>query len=268
MYLDDRGIMLLYSMPDKSSICVVITVYNEGDTIVPCIRNAKKLTDSIVVIDTGSTDHTVQQAKKEHVPVYAFPYSQYVEPSRNFALSKAQAEWVFILDADERFSPKLIKEIQEIIAQTSKTHFKVRRNNIFAGKWLLKYGGWRNDSIIRLIKTDAFVNWPDRIHSTPEITGDCGVLSKPLEHHFHPNLENMVSKTVLYENIEAELLYRAGRNVHIHTFFRKFLGELYRRLLRGQGFRDGTPGILESIYQAYSKTITYVFLYEKKSTSL
>ena len=74
----------------------------------------------------------------------------------------------------------------------------------------------------------------------------------------------MVEKTLLFEDIESDLLYEANKKVTIFTFFRKFLGELYRRLIKHPGFMDGTVGIIECIYQAYSKTITYLFLYEKK----
>lgn len=76
----------------------------------------------------------------------------------------------------------------------------------------------------------------------------------------------MVEKTIIYEEIEAELLFKAGRKVSTLTFFRKFFGELYRRLLKRIGFMDGPIGIIEGIYQAHSKTITQLFLYEKKES--
>lgn len=251
-------------MPKASSITIVLTVFNEAHNIKPCIENARTLTDDIIVVDTESTDNTLSEAKKLGVQTYSFPYKRYVEPSRNFAISKAKSDWVFILDADERFTDELVNEIRTTIAHTDKTHFKVPRKNIFAGIWPLSHGGWNTDEIIRLIKRDAFVNWPEHIHSTPEISGDMGTLDTSLEHHFHPNLENMVEKTILFEDMESELLYKAGRQSGIVIFFRKFFGELYRRLIKWQGFRDGTPGVIESIYQAYSKTITYIFLYEKQ----
>lgn len=248
------------------SLTVVLTVYNEKDHIIPCIENARKLTDTIIVVDTESTDESAQLARKLGVPVYSFPYKRYVEPSRNFALSKVSTDWAFIIDADERFSDELIQEIRTTLPTTEKTHFKIVKKNIFAGLWWLRYGGWNADSMIRCIKMSSFVNWPETIHSTPKIQGECGQFDALLDHHFHPSLENMVAKTALYEGIESTLLHKAGRPVSVPIFFRKFFGELYRRLIKHQGFRDGVPGIIESVYQAYSKTITYLFLYEKSST--
>jgi len=257
-------LMLLYSMPKSDSICVVLTVFNEEHHIKACIENARSLTNNIIVVDTESTDETVAYAKQMGVPVYSFPNKRYVEPSRNFAMSKAKADWIFILDADERFSDNLIKEIRDVIQNTDHSYFKVGRNNIFAGRWPLTYGGWNSDSIIRLIKKKDFVEWPENIHSTPKINGTLGHLTYLLDHHFHPNLENMVTKTALFEDMESQLLYNAKRDVSVPIFFRKFFGELYRRLIKNQGFRDKTPGIIEAVYQAYSKTVTYLYLYEKK----
>ena len=128
----------------------------------------------------------------------------------------------------------------------------------------MKHGGWWPDYQIRLFKKGSFIRWPDHIHSTPEFTGPLGYLTHPIEHLIVSSLEKMVNKTLLFEDYESDLLFKAGKNVHTLTFFRKFLGELYRRLIKHRGFLDGQVGIIESIYQAYSKTITYLFLYEKQ----
>lgn len=90
-----------------------------------------------------------------------------------------------------------------------------------------------------------------------------GLLNNPILHYFHGDIGQMVNKTMVFEDIESELLFEAERPVYTLTFFRKFFGELFRRLILNKGFMDGTIGIIESFYQAYSKTITYLFLYEK-----
>ncbi len=277
-----------------NKITVLIQAYNEQEEIVECIKSARLLSDEILVVDTESTDKTVALAKKEKVVVLSFPYSRYVEPARNFGVEKVKTEWVFLLDVDERITEKLAEEIAETLrsaqgdrseilrsAQNDKgvaqgdpstalkasdiTHYKLRRKNIFAGKKWLQHGGWNSttDYQTRLIKKSAFKEWPQAIHSTPIIEGEAGLLKEPLLHYFHKNLETMVAKTIVYEDIESDLLFKAYKPVSTSTFFRKFLGELYRRLFKWQGYRDGTLGIIESIYQAFSKTITYLFLYEK-----
>lgn len=263
-------------------ISIIIHSLNEEKNIEDCINSAKLLTDEIILIDMESTDKTVEIAKSLNVSVYNFPKSNYVEPAREFGIKQAKTDWVLILDADERITEELADEIKLTInvgndprvvpvghdgptLQHGCTYFKIPRRNIFAGVKWLKHGGWWPDYQIRLINKKSFVNWPKRIHSTPQIKGHVGFLKNPLIHYFHGDLTDMVKKTVIFEDIESELLYKAGRTTTTKTFFRKYLAELYRRLFKNLGFLDGPFGIIESIYQAFSKTVTYLFLYEKQS---
>lgn len=247
-------------------VTVVISTANESLNIKDCVQSARLLTDHVLLVDMQSTDNTVEIAKTEGTKVLSVPPSGYVEPVRKLGITEAQDDWVFILDADERISPKLASEVRQIVDLPTEdnvpTHYFIPRKNIFGKTWL-RHGGWYPDEQIRLIKKSAFRDWPQRIHSTPQIEGTAGHLTNAIVHYFHGNLTQMVAKTVKYESIESGLLYDAKRPVNTLTFFRKFTGELFRRLIKHQGFRDGMMGWIESIYQAYSKTITYLFLYEK-----
>ena len=246
-------------------ISVLIQTHNEETKIADCILSAKLLTDKIIIVDMESTDKTREIAEKNGATVVSFPYSHYVEPGRAFGIHQIKSDWVFILDADERMTAKLAHEIKKTITHTSFTYFKVPRKNIFGGTKWLQHGGWWPDEQMRLIKLSAFESWPTQIHSTPRIKGEMGHLSEAFLHLFHGNMESMVQKTLVFEDIESDLLFAAQKPVGTPTFFRKFFGELFRRLIQKGGFLDGTIGIIESVYQAYSKTITYLLLYEKKN---
>ncbi len=247
-------------MPD--SLSIIIHTFNEEQNIEPCIESAKQLTDTILVIDMNSTDKTKELAENAGVIFYTFPYTAYVEPAREFGIHKAETRWVFLLDADERITKELANEIKKVVRKPE-TFYKVPRKNIFGYRKWLRYGGWWPDYQIRLINKKYFKSWPKEIHSTPIITGETGYLQNPITHYFHGGLGSMVEKTIIFEDIEARLLFKAKRKVRTLTFFRKFIGELYRRLIGNLGFLDGEIGIIESIYQAFSKTITYLYLYEK-----
>ena len=244
---------------------VLIQTHNEEANIEACIASAKLLTDHIIVVDMESTDNTKVIAEKNGAQVISFPFSRYVEPARGFGIKQIKTDWVFILDADERMTKNLANEINETIKSTSYTYFKIPRKNMFGGKKWLHHGGWWPDEQMRLIKLSSFRSWPTQIHSAPQINGEMGHLRKAFLHFFHGNIESMVEKTLIFEDVESELLFAAKKPVSTSTFFRKFVGELFRRLIKRVGFLDGTVGIIESIYQAYSKTITYLFLYEKKN---
>jgi glycosyltransferase involved in cell wall biosynthesis len=256
-----------------TDLTIIIHASNEEKNIQDCINSAKLLTEKIILVDMESTDKTVEIAKNLNVSVFNFPKSNYVEPAREFGISQSKTYWVLILDADERITKELTNEIKYIISVGNnprvvpKTYYKIPRQNIFAGiKWL-RHGGWWPDYQIRLINKKYFVDWPKRIHSSPQIKGSFGYLKNSLIHYFHGDSTNMVKKTIVFENIESDLLLKAKKTSGTKTFFRKYIAELYRRLIKNLGFLDGPFGIIESIYQAFSKTITYLFLYEKKLKS-
>lgn len=244
-------------------ISVIIHTYNAENNIEGCVESALLLTNKIIVIDMNSSDHTVDLAKKMGAKIHFFPKTSYVEPAREFGINKADTDWVFLLDADEKITSELSAEIKSATCNSQLSNYKIPRKNIFGETKWLKYGGWWPDYQIRLIKKRFFKSWPREIHSTPIISGNMGYLKNPITHYFHGDLESMVEKTIIFENIESDLLLKARKEVKTVTFFRKFLGELYRRLIKGFGFLDGEIGIIESIYQAFSKTITYIYLYEK-----
>ncbi len=251
-----------------NNITILIHTHNEQDNIEACVRSALILTRKIIVIDMESMDKTVGLAEKFGITSYNFPFSSYVEPARQFGISKADSDWVLILDADERITEELAREVNDAIKSKKFSYYKIPRKNVFAKVQWLKHGGWWPDYQTRLINKNFFKKWPQEIHSTPVIEGKSGLLKQPLLHFFHGDIEEMVKKTIVFEDIESNLLFKANRHVNNPTFFRKFIGELYRRLIKNLGFLDGNIGIIESIYQAFSKTITYLYLYEKKSRSL
>lgn len=242
-------------------ITVVVNTRNEGKNIAGCLSSIRNLTDKIIVVDMESTDETVETAKKFDALVFNFPQKNYVEPARQFAILKSKTDWVMVIDADEEITPELAVEIKSL--GDSCTHYKIPRKNVFGRTKWLRHGGWWPDYQTRLINKSCLKAWPKRIHSTPIITGKAGHLNNPILHYFHGDLESMVKKTLVFEDIESGLLHKAKKTATTATFFRKYFAELYRRLLKNLGFLDGTPGVMESIYQAFSKTITYLFVYEK-----
>jgi glycosyltransferase involved in cell wall biosynthesis len=248
-------------------LCVVISTYNsEKEGIEDCIDSALLVTPHVIVIDMESSDKTAEIVHSKGIPLLTHPHVDYVEPVRNFSIEQAPKDWVFLLDADERITPELAEEIKKAVTSNKYTFYKVPRKDFFARKAWLQHGGWWPNEIIRLIHRPHFKEWPSAIHSTPRIEGEMGHLHNPLLHYSKNDYAEIVNKTIRFEDIESDLLFKADKPVNTLTFFRKFLGELYRRMFKWKGYQDGTIGIIESIYQAFSKTITYLYLYEKKNS--
>jgi len=248
------------------NLTIIIHTFNEEKNIKDCIESAKLLSKNIIVIDMQSNDQTPKIVQNLDLPIVSCPHSNYVEPAREFGIKQAKTDWVMILDADERITKELALEIKKLLVNKDlkNNYYRIPRKNIFGNVKWLRHGGWSPDYQIRLLNKKFFTSWPKRIHSTPQIKGNFQYLNNPLLHYFHGNLETMVKKTLIFEDIESDLLYRANKPVNTIIFFRKYLAELWRRMFKKLGFLDGPIGIIESVYQAFSKTITYLFLYEKK----
>lgn len=229
-----------------NNLTVTVFTAKNDVNVKDCIESTKLLTKNVLLI---------------------YPNSTFVETVRDYGIKQAKTDWVLILDSDERISKELASEIKSLDLDQNKNTggYYIPRKNIFGEEKWLKYGGWWPDYQTRLINKKLFANWPHRIHSTPNIKGEIKYLKNPLLHYFHGDLEKMVEKTIIFENVESDLLLKANRLANTPVFFRKFLAELWRRMFKNLGFLDGSIGVIESIYQAFSKTITYLFLYEKKS---
>jgi hypothetical protein len=181
---------------------------------------------------------------------------------RNLGAKKANSEWLLYIDADETVSAKLKDMILEVIGSDEFAAYAIPRRNIFLGHEM-HWGGWSPDFVVRLIKKDKLKGWFGKLHEQPEITGTICHLKEPLIHESHRNLSDMVEKTNQWSEIEAKLLYDSGHpKMNIFRFFSAGFREAWYRGIVKLGFLDGTTGVIEIIYQTFSRLITYSKLWE------
>src|SRR3989344_3276878 len=132
-------------------ISVVINTLNEEANLPRALASVKSFANEIVVVDMMSDDKTVEIAKKAGAKVYEFKRVGYVEPARNFAISKAEGDWIFILDADEELTASLSRELSKIAKNGSADYVRVPRKNMIFGKWV-EHSRWWPDYNIRFFK--------------------------------------------------------------------------------------------------------------------
>ena len=263
----------------KTKISVIVITKNEEEVIGECLESVK-WADEIIVLDTGSTDKTLEVAKKFGAKIFKYPKPEEINYSawRNYAFSKASGEWILYVDADERVTPLLAKEIQLTInnqpafakasvdrqsAIEKYSAFAIPRRNFRLTKEL-KHGGWWPDYVLRLIKKNKLIKWEGKLHEQPKIEGEVGKLTEPFVHFSHrSSFEHKLENTIKWSKLEAQMLYSAG---HPPMNIKRFLGamwrEFYKRMIKYQAWRDGEEGILEAIYQVFSVFITYARLWE------
>ena len=117
-------------------ISVVINTLNEVKNLPRAVASVKDLASEIVVTDMGSTDGTIEVARKLGAKVFSHKKLNYVEPARNFAVGKAQGPWILILDADEEIPQSLVKKIKQIVGAPEADYYRLPRKNIIFGKWI------------------------------------------------------------------------------------------------------------------------------------
>lgn len=180
---------------------------------------------------------------------------------RNEGAVRAKSDWLFYIDTDEEATKDLRDEIEEKI-KSPISAYAIPRRNKFLGH-TMRWGGWYPDYVLRLIKKDKLKGWFGELHEQPLVDGSVGRLKEPLLHDSHRSLSEMVEKTNKWSEIEAELLYNSGHpKMNFFRFCSVAFREFWYRGIVKLGFLDGTVGMIEIIYQMYSRLITYSKLWE------
>ncbi len=244
----------------RKSISVIIITKDEEAMIANCLASVQ-FADEIVVVDSGSMDNTLGIASRERAKIIEVTGGTFKD-WRNRGAKECTSDWLLYIDADERVTPKLAKEIEETIQFTSNAAFALRRNNIHFGRWM-QFGGWEQDRIVRLFKRSHLREWKGDVHEHAEIDGILGELKEPLVHLSHRTIRDGLVKSYTWTNTEAKLLFQAGtKPVKPFTLVRKFGMEFFRRLIVKKGYKDGMEGWIESFQQAINRFFVYERLWE------
>lgn len=252
----------MYNKP--VSISVVINTRNEEENIERAIASVKAFADEIIVVDMESTDKTKALAKKLGAQVFNHELTNYVEPARNFAISKAKSDWILILDADEEIPKKLASEIKKISQSPETTFARIARKNLIFGDWV-KHARWWPDYNIRFFKKGS-VSWDNEIHSIPVTMGE-GVNIDAEEdlaivHHHYQSVEQYLERMNRYTTIQAQHLYDKRVSFNPAHFISRPAGEFMSRYFAGEGYKDGLHGLTLSLLQAFSETVLMIKLWQ------
>jgi (heptosyl)LPS beta-1,4-glucosyltransferase len=278
-------------------LTVALAVFNEERNLKECLSSVKNIADEIVIVDGTSSDNTVAIAEKFGARVLVTGNPPIFHINKQKAIDMAKNEWILQLDADERVSPELAKEICKVIDMNDEelvsyeeslpdrelflrhqgllekrdgrigtktgeyAAFFIPRLNYFLGKYL-RYGGVYPDGVIRLIrKGKAYLPCKD-VHEQMVVDGKVGWLQHNLYHIDSPTFARYLQRNKRYINLIASDLQKSKKNTTLVAPVKYLLflpaDWFIMTYIRHKGFRDGLPGFIFSFFSALRFPRAYI----------
>ena len=242
------------------SLTIAILTKNEERNIIDVIRNCQRLTDSILVVDSGSIDNTVTLAEANGAKVVYRAWDNDFSAQRNFALEHVDTEWILYLDADERLNEQLCEAIKKVITKNENRQYSIKRKSVAFGKEF-NYGVLKPDFVPRLFKT-SHVQWVNKVHEKPLCEDKLEVLEGFIKHYTYINWEQWLKKFDQYTSIWAQDAYARGKKVTLYgAFGHAFFGFLQMAFLK-KGILDGGMGLAMSCNHFFYTLMKYLKLIE------
>jgi len=263
-------------MTTTPMLSVAIITKNEEANIARTLRSVQ-FADEIIVVDSSSTDRTVEIARSHNAKVYNEPWKGFAG-SKNSAIGKCSGTWILSLDADEELTPELQQQIKNLLPTNPPTDaFYLKRRNLFLGRWI-RHGGFYPDPKLRLFRRKAanFASTPHfqerPVHETIAFDGEATTLDFDLIHHAYPTLETYIEHMDRYSTLGCELLVAARKTSRSWPAFMTrilivpFLGFIWNYFFR-LGFLDGREGLLLHLYHASYTSWKYAKAWQRARTA-
>jgi glycosyltransferase involved in cell wall biosynthesis len=243
-------------------VSAIITTFNEIDFIDDCIRSVQ-WADEIYLIDSFSTDGTVELIREKY-PHVRFEQRAYLGAAsqKNYAIDRAAHDWIFYIDADERVTPKLEKElIRTLEGELSLWAYSVGRLNFMLGKEV-RHSGLQRDRVTRLFHR-GHARYPNkRVHADLIVDGATGRLDAKMDHYYIRSFDHMIAKMTRYGNWGAAQMFIDGKSAGAWDMFSHALMKFVRDYIINLGFLDGARGMISVGMHVYYTFWKYAKLWE------
>jgi glycosyltransferase involved in cell wall biosynthesis len=244
-------------MPGISSI--VIT-WNEEQNIRRCLESVAPFSDEIIVVDSLSTDRTVEIARRHATRVIEHEWLGYGR-QKQLALEHAKGDWVFSIDADEVVSPELAAEIGALSPDCD--GYEVPRLVWYLGRWI-RHSGWYPGYVLRLFRREAARFSDDVVHESVQLPGPRRRMRGDLLHYSYRDVAHHVSKINEFTSLAARQMHERGRRAGFTSLALTPALEFLRVYLLRRGFLDGYPGLVVSTLHAHYVFLKYAKLWERR----
>lgn len=242
-------------------VSVVIITKNEEKNIEDALRSVSDARE-IIVVDAFSTDRTTEICRKYTDRVYQHQWEGFAR-QKQIAVDHAGSEWVLVLDADERVTPALKKEIEDTISGTDRNGFWIPRENYFIGKWI-RHGGWWPDHTLRLFRKNRGRFEIREVHEKIIVEGQTGYLKNPLKHYTYSDVPDFLSRAENYSTLAAREIVKEGRRAGIFSLAVKPFATFLKMYVLRLGFLDGGRGLILAVLYGYYTFQKYVKVWKER----
>ncbi|RYE25058.1 MAG: glycosyltransferase family 2 protein [Sphingobacteriales bacterium] len=238
-------------------LSVVIITYNEEKNLGRCLESVRRIADEIIVVDSNSTDKTVEIAEQYGAKVFQHPFEGYVK-QKIIATNHATHNWVFTLDADEVVTPELEQSILATKTGNNLDAYKIARITNYCGKWI-KHSGWYPDYITRLFDRTKGQWHGGNIHEHWELDNkvEIGLLGGHLLHYSYPTISSHIGKIEKFTELSARDAVARGKDCSLLKVLLVPGWNFFVTYILKLGILDGYYGFIICKLDSYVSFIKY-----------
>lgn len=237
------------------SVSAVLVVKDAADDLARCL-DSLRWTSEIIVVDSFSSDNTVEIARRYTDKIVQRPWPGYAQ-QKNHAISLANSAWVLSIDADEVLPPETISELQQVLSAPGAIGYRFPRRNIFMDHWV-QGCGWYPDWQTRLVRKGQGEFLPYNVHESLAVNGPVGTLNNPILHYSYKSFSHYFGKSNQYTNLEVQDLAANNTPVSDLEAFQGFASRFIWAFWQQGGFRDGLHGLAISLGQGVYEFFKYL----------
>jgi glycosyltransferase involved in cell wall biosynthesis len=242
-------------------LSAVLIVLDEEAHLPECLASVRDIADEIVVLDGGSRDATIEVAKRFGARVATRPFDDFGR-QKQAALEMATAEWILSIDADERVTPALAREISRVVADANAGDgYWMRRTMVYLGH-RLRFGGAGSEWILRLARRDRARFAPLPVHEHLIVEGRTARLRGTLDHIKYRELREHIDRLNLYTDLAAARRRELGRRFSMLHLLR-LEWEMAWRLIFRLGILDGPAGVIHAVMAGFYAFTQYAKLWRE-----
>jgi glycosyltransferase involved in cell wall biosynthesis len=241
-------------------LSVILITKNEAMNIKACLDSVH-FADEIIVVDNGSTDGTIELARAAGTTVIVTDDWPGFGPQKSRALAAATGQWVLSIDADERITPELEKEILHTIHQASAADaYDISRRSWYCGRFI-EHSGWTPDYVTRLFKRNMAHFTDHLVHERLIADGSVAKLKSVMLHYSYRDFSQVLQKVDNYSTLNAKQSYAKGKRAGIGTALLHGFWAFFRTYFIRLGILDGAHGVALAISNAETSYYRYLKLW-------